>query len=304
MVSPLSIGAGTSWQDLTRAGNARWLRALAPHAPRIALYLAIVLLAYVLSRLFWTVLTPLPDPASLQAAPGAQVRAAPAPDLAAAIAARQLFGRPPRAAAAEAPETRLNLTLRGVFALEDGQGIAIVARGGSAEDLYPVGAQLPGGAVVREVHADRILLERAGALETLRLPEQTDSGLQIATAAPQAATGGRTAAIVAEPLDLDAPLGQVRDRLLREPARLAEIVSIEPQRGGDGGVTGYRLSPRGDGLAFDQFGLLPGDVVTEVNGIPASDGVRAMRELMRADSLALTIQRGGELITLEEDLGP
>ena len=77
----------------------------------------------------------------------------------------------------EAPETRLKLTLHGVFAAEDAQEAwAIVGDARGQERHYGIGDQLPGGAELREVYIDRILLQHDGRYETLRLPEDQERG--------------------------------------------------------------------------------------------------------------------------------
>src|SRR5690606_5996394 len=73
----------------------------------------------------------------------------------------------------DAPDTRLRLTLRGLFAARDpDQALAIVAEPGGDEKADRIGDPRPGGAELREIHADRIILSRAGRYETLRLPQE------------------------------------------------------------------------------------------------------------------------------------
>ncbi len=94
------------------------------------------------------------------------------------IAARNLFGRSDAVADApaafDAPETRLRLTLEGVFQAEiPEESAAIVAEAGKPGELFLVGGKLPGGAVLAEVHADRIVLRRGTVLETLRFSDES-----------------------------------------------------------------------------------------------------------------------------------
>ncbi|MEE4381078.1 MAG: type II secretion system protein N [Pseudomonadales bacterium] len=97
---------------------------------------------------------------------------------AAEIAAAELFGRPtaggPAAEqAVDAPETRLQLELHGVFlAEENAASSAIVAERNRDGKLYVVGDRMPGSAELVSVLDDRIVLRRAGALETLRFPKE------------------------------------------------------------------------------------------------------------------------------------
>lgn len=92
------------------------------------------------------------------------------------VADYHLFGRPPeerqgerREIPADAPETRLNLTLKGVLTSGGkGRGAAIIATG-NGEKVFIAGAKLPGNAVLERVQNDRVILSRNGNFEMLRL---------------------------------------------------------------------------------------------------------------------------------------
>jgi len=74
----------------------------------------------------------------------------------------------------DAPETRLNLVLKGVLAtIPMRHASAIIALGKNGkEDTYSVGDTVS-SARLKEVHADRVILERGGRLETLRMPKDS-----------------------------------------------------------------------------------------------------------------------------------
>jgi len=81
------------------------------------------------------------------------------------------------------PETNLRLVLRGVMAASgDFPGSALVEDSKNQTEAYVVGDELPGNATLRAVRPDRIIIERAGALESLFFPENEDrSGMELAT---------------------------------------------------------------------------------------------------------------------------
>jgi len=91
-----------------------------------------------------------------------------------ALVSAHLFGQPQQRSAAEpiettnAPETRLRLQLRGVFAHSDPalSRVLISAQGKSAE-YYRLGDSLSGGATLEAVAAEHVVLNRDGQLETL-----------------------------------------------------------------------------------------------------------------------------------------
>lgn len=80
------------------------------------------------------------------------------------------------------PETNLRLFLRGVLAgTEDQPGSALIEDDRNRTEVYIIGDELPGNAKLRSVHANRIIIERGGALENLYFPETDDSrGVELA----------------------------------------------------------------------------------------------------------------------------
>ncbi len=95
--------------------------------------------------------------------------------MAQAIAGSHLFGRADGVVASQrgvgAPETKLNLLLKGVIASSDADNaVAFIAAGqGAIEKPYMIGDNLPGGAILKEIYSERILLEYRGRMENLSL---------------------------------------------------------------------------------------------------------------------------------------
>jgi len=74
------------------------------------------------------------------------------------------------------PVTRLNLTLSGVFAGQTKDaGAALIADTQRRSAMYQVGERLPSGAMLAEVYADHVVLDRYGNLEKLYLPNSQKS---------------------------------------------------------------------------------------------------------------------------------
>lgn len=228
------------------------------------------------------------------------------------IAQWHLFGvRPPQASAQPAavealPETRLNLVLRGVIAASDGEGSgAIIGAPNGQESFYGLEARLPGGAVLREVFPDRVVLERSGRRETLRLPRESLEGTAAAppAAAPGAAPFAGPAAGAAQEPQFQQPeltLGQYREIALSNPQQLADVVRVAPRNDG-GRFVGYEVQPGRDPALLDRLGLMPGDVVTSVNGIGLDTPARALgilRSLTGANEVRIEVQRSGVPQTL------
>jgi general secretion pathway protein C len=197
-----------------------------------------------------------------------------------------LFGQKPAGVQAggveSLPETNLNLLLRGVFATSpDGKGGgAIIAVPNGQEDYYPLNARLPGGAVLAEVYPDRVILDRGGRLETLRLPKTV---LKSSDEPTGEESGGEVS------------LRQYRDMLVSDPQRLADVVKISPRNEGNRFI-GYEIQSGRDAALFDRLGLAPGDVVTAVNGIALDSPTKALgvlRTLAGSEDVRVDLIRNG-----------
>lgn len=265
----------------------------------------VLMLAATLAQLTWKLI---PLPARSLAPPpvafgGAAARGDRGPGTGATwdIARWHLFGEKPVGreipAVESLPETQLNLTLSGVVASGGATGGgAIIAAPGGSEAFYAINAQLPGGAILKEVHPDRVVLERNGRLETLRLPRDglgNLGGAAPATEAPAAppSRAARTGAEAPPP----ANLREFRDRVLSDPQSAGNLVQINP-KSADGRFVGYELQPGQDAGLFARAGLAPGDIVTSVNGVRLDSPAKALsllRGLSTAEEIRLEVERDG-----------
>jgi general secretion pathway protein C len=215
------------------------------------------------------------------------------------IAAARLFGESPggpgasTAGGGAVPPSSLALVLAGVFAREDpGAGRAIIGETAATGRLYGVGATLPGGARLTEVHPDRVILERGGQREALTLPRSTMPA--------QPSTGGAAnvpalaPAASASPSPLGASIAEDPARFIRWQAMLR-----------DGQVAGVRVYPGEQTALFTRSGLRPGDLVVAVNDSPLTDQATAsqfLRMLAGAPSSVVTVERDGRTENLSIDL--
>lgn len=295
-----------------RIDHAAWrqrLPGVLARLPGLASAALVILIAWVLADLVWRLV---PAPPLPQAAPAAGPAGAPAGpgnpgrDINQLIALH-LFGVPEapaeqQAEALDAPETRLNLTLRGVLAAGEPAFSRAIIASGNEERLYPVGASVPGGATIHSILPDRVILRRAGKLEALSLPRESgaDVGFSYANGAgreraepePEPTVNRFRRPVADEP---PADLDELREALREEPARLLEIARPQPVYENER-LVGYRLQAGGaDGL-LENFGLQSGDLVTAVNGQPLGDpgtSIRLLRELDSDQPVALTVVRDG-----------
>lgn len=278
----------------------------AEQAARLVALLLGVWLLYRVAVLVWALVpapTLAPPPAPVAGTEAASTPTAARPDIN-QVVGWHLFGAAPKApvdagpAPIDAPETRLNLVLRGVLSSNDpAEARAIIAEPNGIENYFRVGSSLPGGAELKEIHADRIILLRAGRHETLRLPrEAVDGGGDGSDAA-----GG----MLDEPgADAGALLGDYREQMADNPQALLDLARPVPYNDGNG-FAGFRLFPGNKPGLFARLGLRPGDLLKEVNGVVLDSpmrGAEAMQLLGESSQVALRIERGGQEINLAVEI--
>ena len=199
----------------------------------------------------------------------------------------------------DAPDTRLNLVLRGVLSSHDPENArAIVAEPNGNENFFRIGSALPGGAELAEIYADRIILKRAGRHETLRLPRD-------------AVEGAVTTPVEQAPSPMSGPsesMGEVlreyRARMAEDPQTLLDLARPVPFSDANG-FAGFRLFPGNKPALFRELGLQPGDLVKEVNGVVLDNALRGaeiMQALNTQTQLSLRILRGAEEVNLMVDI--
>lgn len=191
----------------------------------------------------------------------------------------------------DAPETTLNLVLRGILAAEPMTlASAIISSGKHGKELtYGIGDSVPGNATIEEIYQTHVILMRNGRLETLKLPEKS-VGTESSSSYRLSSSG----------LNMnqtpDRILGDIRRNILKNPTSFGEYAIPVPVSK-NGKLQGYRLRPQKKGRElFRQFGLQRNDIVTQINGVPLTDpvqGIAALRKLTNATSINLTVLRNG-----------
>lgn len=254
------------------------------------------------------------------------------------LATWHLFGNAlpatdPRSAAAAAPDTALQLTLRGIAAQDDPKaGRAIIADAEGREQVYGAGKEVASGVTIDAVYADRVMLSRNGALEVLRLPRPDEAAPRAgdtasplgtpgvvapspgslrntAPATPGAANPGASAGIAAITGAPAIPAGTIdwnaaTAKLGVDPRELAKNVQVVPVIE-NGRFAGVRFAAGGDHPALAKLGLRPDDIVTQVNGIPLDNFSRAQAvsdSLANSRTLNVTVKRGDKTENLSVSL--
>ena len=274
----------------------RWGRALKHAAPRLIAALLILLIAWLLAELTWAFL-PRPRAGASTAELMPKEMTLHRVD-ANRIANQHLFGIANVGGSnlSNAPETTLALTLHGIVAdKRTSESRALIVANGD-EEPYAIGATLPGGAVIRAILPDKVMLARDGRMEALRLPKADNSGAVIAEEPAPAGMPGPT-----PPSAIPIPqnLGQLREVIAQNPQRLMDVLRIMPVQQ-EGKLTGYRIYPASNTPVFAELGLRPGDIVTSVNGIPLTDPAQSMRILSTiktSEQISISLIRNGQQLT-------
>ncbi len=278
----------------------KWLSVfLSNRLPLIVTLVLIALIAQSAAKLTWR-LIPAPPERQLPAQQATQTsqatRQTQTPDRTAdRIAALHLFGRagdvkPTRREQVDkkAPETRLKLSLHGVFVDDKPEmGAAIIGKAGAKQNYYKVGSNVMNGVKLQAVFNDRVVLLRDGQSEVLKFPKTVKS--LPAENSPSKNKSPESGS-----------LSSYREIFRTEPLKIFEHVRFVPVRSGRT-IKGYRVLPQKNRKLYNQLGIRPSDLVTAVNGVSLQNDKEALQlidKLKDAAQLNLEIVRRGQTESL------
>lgn len=200
-----------------------------------------------------------------------------------------------------APVTTLNLKLTGVVASSDINLAAAIIESSGKQETYGIDEKITNTrAVVREIYADRVILEQGGRRETLMLEGQEYTTISSGPAkkkAPLKPSESKKHKLDKETSDT---IEQFRDEFASNPGKLSEYIKVSPVRE-DGQLKGYRVRPGKNVKLFKAFGLKSGDIAVEIDGFDLTDisqAMQAMQMLRSATEATLLLQRGEEVIQI------
>ena len=268
----------------------RWVRPVL----RVAEVMLVVSLALVMAKLVWVVVDPggaVSPNIPLQAAPVQTDILRPVLEVDTLRLTRENpFGSGPVEVAEvpEAPETTLNLRLRGVRAsTEENDGVALITTPDNRTSAYGPGDAILDGVVLNRIYGDRVTLRKSGQIEALLM--ESGAGLLSVLTVP-----GQSAPMPAD--NVTAVNGIARVDLMSN-------LTIDPVHHGNDFV-GYRIGTRGDVAVLTRAGLQPGDVVVGMDGDAMTDVAPAdlARKFSDPNPVLLRIDRQGQVI--EHTLAP
>ena len=231
------------------------------------------------------------------------------------LAGLHLFGQSgialPVGGAFDAPETSLDLLLRGTLASgdpKDGMAIVVDSEG---DGFYNIGDELPGSATLHEVYTDRVVLVHQGRFETLRLrDEENPQPRNRRNRNQRRSVAGVQTPVTPGIRGQGSPGGNgqvdwqnVQTSLRIDPAELARQVRVLPYLE-NGKPVGVRLQAGRDSAVFSRLGLRNTDIITEVNGVPLDNPARSfelLSQLKSQSQFAVRLKRDGREMTLNID---
>jgi general secretion pathway protein C len=270
----------------------QWFASANRYLPPGVTAVLVITIAYQLAKMTWAVV---PGSAPTAVAPPLRPNepAAMTRDLGALLDSH-LFGEseaqptaPVVPAVLDAPDTTLSLTLKGILSKEgDTDGGAIISSNRGEDRAYRVGQTVDNadGATLHSVYSDRVLLNRNGQLETLRLPKELMTSAPAMALAPPLPRAAAPAAATS-----------LRETIAENATRLTDIVRINPHVQ-EGQVVGFRVNPGRDRATFEALGLRAGDVVTDINGTVLNDpsqGLQVFQSLGETTQANVTVLRDG-----------
>jgi general secretion pathway protein C len=177
----------------------------------------------------------------------------------------------------EAPETKLNLVLKGVRASADGTGVAMIVMPNNRLSIFAPGETILDGVVLDRVYGDRVTLRKNGQIEALLMASGAD---RLSVLSSQSSSRGS------------------EEELISTTATdfLTNLVINPVHRGQE--FIGYEIGSRGDTALLERSGLRSGDIVLSVDGIPVgttSPGELAMK-LSSLRKVRLRVDRDGRQI--------
>lgn len=269
-----------------------WLSRLQGNGPRLASLALAALIAVELARIGISLLSGTPVKSPQPAQVNLPSRSRPTGVDMPAVVAAHLFGvftaDPATQDPSSAPQSLANLALAGTIATQDPKkGVAIISENGGPSKVYSVNDNIS-GATLHSVYLDRVILDRAGTLETLLLPRLQGPGMHAPPLVRRAGVDPRTVTAV----------DNVRRMVQQDPSILDQVMRVVASYDNTAGkLRGFRAYPGRNRQIFNKLGLKPGDLVTAVNGTALDDPHHSQdvfNTIQTSDHVTVTIERAGQ----------
>lgn len=279
---------------MTRVSAAAALKSKS--APKAVEIVLVLIIAFLLARLFLTLLAPLPLPQGdvIASAPSAASAGPTNVKSPFPVAAAPAFEQAPPPSE-EVAETTLDLTLTGVIIWPNPESASATIRTPDGrQSRFAIGDVIVPGVTLEAVYADQAIIDSRGVRESLRFESKVTVDQ-----------------LVDQPQDVVRPHGS-RDPNAPPAAvtaesigRLASVLRVAPGLSANGELV-VELYAASDRSTFSAIGLEDGDRLVSINGSPApSDPAAlsaALNQMQRAENVALVVERDGENVPLRVSL--
>ena len=284
------------WSDFSSLDGERTLAAVNQLLPRWIALALVVAIAWQLARIVWLLMPgsatgdEIFAPPSQLGTPAAQMSGQ--VDVQ-SIATAHIFGQANAEPVLETPqqtyedlaETRLSLTLKGTMPNTNVESsIAIIADNRDEEKNYFIRDTVTAGTTLHAVYADRVVLNRSGTLEVLKLPKDFPKGTgrvrRNTTSVNRAAANPRS----------------IQNVVTTNATKLADVIRPTPYYV-SGQMQGYRVYPGRDRKKFAALGLRPGDLIKDIDGAALTNPQQAtqiFQNLGNAEQVSVTVERNGQ----------
>ena len=284
------------WSDFSSLDGERTLAAANQLLPKWVTIVLVVAIAWQLARIIW-LLMPGSSAGDAGITPPSQLRT-PGAEVSGeldvqSIAGAHIFGQPSGEPVVQAlpesyeglAETRLSLVLKGTMAATDQKAaIAFIEDNRNEQKIYFIGDTVTAGTTLHAVYADRVVLNRSGTLEVLKLPK--DYPKTAAVSRRNTASVSRTAT---NPRSIQNVVSQ-------NATKLADVIRPTPYYV-SGQMQGYRVYPGRDRKQFAALGLRPGDLIKDIDGAALTNPQQAteiFQNLGSAEQVSVTVERNGQ----------
>lgn len=292
------------WSDFSSLDSERTLAAANQLLPKWVAVVLVIAIAWQLARIIWLLVpgssagdATITPPAQLRT-PGAQ--ASGQVDVQ-SIAGAHMFGQASGEAVVQAlpesyeelAETRLSLKLTAAIAATDQEAaFAIIQDNRNEQKVYSIGNTVAPGTTLHAVYTDRVVLNRSGTLEVLKLPKDFPKGAvtrRNSTSVSRTATNPRS----------------IQTVVSQNATRLADVIRPTPYYV-SGQMQGYRVYPGRNRKQFAALGLRPGDLIKDIDGAALTNPQQAtqiFQNLGSAEQVSVTVERNGqpEVLVLRTD---
>ncbi|MBL4583671.1 MAG: hypothetical protein JKX83_03540 [Pseudomonadales bacterium] len=189
----------------------------------------------------------------------------------------------------DAPETRLKFELQGIFiSTNAAQTRALIAQKGKPARSYKKEDQLPGNVVLADIFENKVLLRRAGRLESLSFPKKRNSKSSKKSQNMLTYHKGNSATKA---------VASNKRAYYKDPVKSFGSYGLVMDDASDG----LRLEGGSNSKLLERAGLKKGDLIRSVNGKTLSDfknNESLVDSVVASGELTVEIERNGQPIIL------